>query len=333
MTREPIHQQYKTRRVHPGHPPRYSSRQPLLNIVDLMLGTEFDQIKRQTHDEDRLTAPAVPASQSQFKSPPPADFTSTFLPTFGSRTRVTEPTPLNEVAFPSSPPPVGNVSDGSSSSSAEVISPQSSPVVGNISPPSSSVEVIPPPSSFVEVIPSQSPSVISSSESDSTITDVDVHPIPDPSPSVTPDNTNVMDIDSNSQQEKSKKRAHARSPPSHDINNDKKLCVNVNSSELESICPLVAKHESSIDPQVFVDLLIELKNSKNKLEIIKDRYDMDPHFVTQILGKISNEQSISIKIKNRLKNLRKTLLNLIMSGSQASLSSLTDSESMDSSQN
>ncbi|KAI5693982.1 hypothetical protein M8J75_012615 [Diaphorina citri] len=131
--------------------------------------------------------------------------------------------------------------------------------------------------------------------------------------------------------DKGKKRSLAQSPPPQDC--EKKVCVQAN--DLEPICPLIEKHEPSVDPHVFIDLIHELKGTPNKrkLDIINDNYDMSPQSVVEVLEKIVTEQSMETKIKNRLKNLCKTISNLMKEhNSNTSPPSADPNENMDLSQ-
>ncbi|KAI5729788.1 hypothetical protein M8J76_006638 [Diaphorina citri] len=109
---------------------------------------------------------------------------------------------------------------------------------------------------------------------------------------------------------KSKKRVNSTSPVN--MSNDKKNCIE-SKSELDCLIPIIGKIESSVDPDIIIKLIEDLKKQpiKKKLDIIKSNYDMEPSFVSTLLEKLISVESNSIqpRLKNRLKNLNKTILN------------------------
>ncbi|KAI5740759.1 hypothetical protein M8J76_006856 [Diaphorina citri] len=138
-------------------------------------------------------------------------------------------------------------------------------------------------------------------------------------PSVVPaapsvDIDNELDIDMadkyfNIESTKSKKRVNSTSPVN--VSNDKKICIE-SKSELDCLIPVIKDIEPSVDPDIIIKLIEDLKKQpiKKKLDIIKSNYDMEPLFVTSLLEKLISIESNSIqpRLKNRLKNLNKTIL-------------------------
>ncbi|KAI5724572.1 hypothetical protein M8J77_004388 [Diaphorina citri] len=221
--------------------------------------------------------------------------TCSFLPSFASRTPTTAIPPLMEVVVSSpAPAPVDAFS-------TPTISPESETPVGV------STDVTEPCDVSGASMETEAFIEMSSQEMKKNLND-----------------NNTVETD------KGKKRSLAQSPPPQDC--EKKVCVQAN--DLEPICPLIEKHEPSVDPHVFIDLIHELKGTPNKrkLDIINDNYDMSPQSVVEVLEKIVTEQS-EIKIKNRMKNLCKTISNLMKEhNSNTSPPSADPNENMDLSQ-
>ncbi|KAI5704943.1 hypothetical protein M8J75_010321 [Diaphorina citri] len=226
------------------------------------------------------TQPDGPQASGQRSEDP----TCSFLPAFATRTPTTAVPPLMETAVASPVPPSADLS-------------------------SSDVPILSEDLISENVLSVKKADLLPNEVNDgSQVTKAVIEPLPLGSAPLTESNESInMDMDI--VPEKGKKRALTQSPPPQD--NEKKVCVQMN--ELEPICPLIEKHEPSVDPLVFIDLIQELKGAinKKKLDIIKDNYDMDPQLVTDVLEKVVNEQSMEIRVKNRLKNLRKTILNLM----------------------
>ncbi|KAI5704840.1 hypothetical protein M8J75_009326 [Diaphorina citri] len=213
------------------------------------------------------------------------DPTCSFLPAFATRTPTTAVPPLMETAVASPVPSSADPNSGDAPIlSGDLISTENVTSVNE-----------------ADVLPNKL-------NDGSQVTKAVIEPLPLGSAPPTDSNESI-DMDMDIVPEKGKKRALTQSPPPQD--NEKKVCVQKN--ELEPICPLIEKHEPSVDPLVFIDLIQELKGAinKKKMDIIKDNYDMDPQLVTDVLEKVVNEQSMEIRVKNRLKNLRKTILNLM----------------------
>uniref|UniRef100_A0A8D8M7R1 Uncharacterized protein n=1 Tax=Cacopsylla melanoneura TaxID=428564 RepID=A0A8D8M7R1_9HEMI len=111
------------------------------------------------------------------------------------------------------------------------------------------------------------------------------------------------------------KRPHSESP-SRD--GDKKSCVGTTPT-LECICPIITQFYPDVNmvkPTVFVDLIRDLKNSKRKIQLIQEDFFMQPQFVTEVLAAVISDQSLDKTIKNRLKNLHKSLTRLILQGEE-----------------
>ncbi|KAI5741633.1 hypothetical protein M8J76_015550 [Diaphorina citri] len=221
------------------------------------------------------------------------------MPSFASRTPTTAIPPLMEVVVSSpAPTPIDVIPAPITSSDSDL--PEGTPT---------------------DVAPASQPSDVSDTSMETeaiieTATSQGMNP---------PTDSNTVESD------KGKKRSLAQSPPPQDC--EKKVCVQAN--DLEPICPLIEKHEPSVDPHVFIDLIHELKGTPNKrkLDIINDNYDMSPQSVVEVLEKIVTEQSMETKIKNRLKNLCKTILNLMKEHNSNTPSTTTDPNvSMDLSQ-
>ncbi|KAI5734401.1 hypothetical protein M8J77_006053 [Diaphorina citri] len=133
-------------------------------------------------------------------------------------------------------------------------------------------------------------------------------------PEVTDDISSEIDIDMpvkypyQESGSKSKKRVNSASPVNS--NNDKKLCTEPK-SELQCLIPIIKLVEPSVDPDAFLNLIGDLKKQslKKKLDIIKSNYDMKPSAVSDLLDKLTSDESISCqsKLKNKLKNLAKTI--------------------------
>ncbi|KAI5712605.1 hypothetical protein M8J75_009802 [Diaphorina citri] len=213
---------------------------------------------------------------------PSSSAVSAFVPSFASRTATTAVTPLLESSV-SSPQP---------HSSATLESPDKDKAAVNINV-----------SADIEQVPIDSVNVVS------TPVDAGVPPTVEPT-------MDMEDEDMDTQQDKCKKRAHTELSPPRE--NDKKIRAGDNNDVMSSIQPLVVKHDPSIDPLVFIDLIRDLKASRRKLELISDDYDMNPQSVVDILEKIVAEPSVESKIKNRLKNLHKVLVGIIVTGNDTS---------------
>ncbi|KAI5717316.1 hypothetical protein M8J77_008458 [Diaphorina citri] len=218
-------------------------------------------------------------SANRAAPPPPKndDIINTFLPSFSSKTPTTAVTPLPDVSV-ASPPPVNTVTSSLISPkenqvAAADINSHSQPTLAPLTPVSTEVVIENPGSSK-----------------------------PLNSPLIVPMETN---------QDICKKRSHDQSPPP--TNSDKKPCVSTKRDELQCLAPVIEKYEPSIDASVFINLVRDLKNSKKKLEIIRDDYDMDPNAVISVLSKIVSDDPTSLdpKIMNRVKNLRKALVTLV----------------------
>ncbi|KAI5746871.1 hypothetical protein M8J77_008422 [Diaphorina citri] len=222
-----------------------------------------------------------------YRAPPPRSdtITSTFLPVFASKTATTVVTPIPDASYSSNETQVAELPAASDKIQVQV-----------------QEEVISP-----DLTPPQDPkaTVIAEVVIENKTTTVAKDPVPPP----------AMPMETN--QDICKKRAHDQSPPPT-ANNDKKQCVSTK-SELQCLVPIIEECEPSIDATVFVNLVQDLKNSKKKLEVIKDDYDMEPTVVTSVLLKIITDESSTIepRIKNRLKNLRKALLTLLAPASKS----------------
>ncbi|KAI5714928.1 hypothetical protein M8J77_007681 [Diaphorina citri] len=216
-----------------------------------------------------------------FSAPSPRNDanTSTFLPAFASKTPTTAVTPLPDVAF-----------------SSKVAKDDAPSVLNLASQDQASVSV-----EASDLTPPQGPSTTTT---ESVLENPATQPPHDNEPIIIPDTP----METN--QDMCKKRARPQSPPLS--NGDKKPCVTTK-SELQCLVPVIEKCEPSIDASVFVDLVQDLKNSKKKLEVIKDDYEMDPNMVISVLENIVSDESNSIatKVKNRLKNLRKSLITIV----------------------
>ncbi|KAI5735279.1 hypothetical protein M8J77_016561 [Diaphorina citri] len=223
--------------------------------------------------------------ESKDEEVPSSSAVSAFVPSFASRTATTAVTPLLESSV-SSPQP---------HSSATLESPDKDKAAVNINV-----------AADIEQVPIDNVNVVS------TPVDAGVPPTVEP--------TMVMeDEDMDTQQDKCKKRAHTELSPPRE--NDKKIRAG-DKDVMSSIQPLVVKHDPSIDPLVFIDLIRDLKASRRKLELISDDYDMNPQSVVDILEKIIAEPSVESKIKNRLKNLHKVLVGIIVTGNDTSKAQL-----------
>ncbi|KAI5697391.1 hypothetical protein M8J75_009581 [Diaphorina citri] len=216
-----------------------------------------------------------------YRAPPPRSdtITSTFLPVFASKTAITAVTSIPEASYSSNEAQVAVLPAANDTNQGQV---QEEVISADLTPPQDPMATV-----IAEVV------------IENKTTPVAKDPVPPP----------AMPMETN--QDICKKRAHTQSPPPTS-NNDKKQCVSPK-SELQCLVPIIEECEPSIDATVFVNLVQDLKNSKKKLEVIKDDYDMEPTVVTSVLLKIITDESSTIesRIKNRLKNLRKALLTLL----------------------
>lgn len=103
---------------------------------------------------------------------------------------------------------------------------------------------------------------------------------------------------------KNKKRSSSSSPDISEVDKKPK------NTDLDVLLPIIEGYDSSLDSREFLFLIEDLRNSKKKLEVISD-YSMEPKTVVSVLQKLSLEQYVDKKIKNRLKNLLKTLNTLL----------------------
>ncbi|KAI5732570.1 hypothetical protein M8J76_001839 [Diaphorina citri] len=138
----------------------------------------------------------------------------------------------------------------------------------------------------------------------------------DKDPELVPDTDSVMECDT--PRNAGKKRGNSSSPVNDKI--DKKVCVDPN-LDIKFLAPVLTQIEPSLDPDVFFNLIDDLRSqtTKKKIDIIKSNFNMDPKFFTSLLEKLVLEQILSshTKIKNRFKNLIKVLNSAIQDTSPA----------------
>ncbi|KAI5743362.1 hypothetical protein M8J77_017316 [Diaphorina citri] len=261
--------------------------------------------------QDRLAS--VPASSSQPPPPLVDPVVNNFLPTFANRTAVGASTPLNVE--------VVSLTPESMSTPPPVISfPPPSPPAGISGAAPSDAPVVPDPalSSSVTVVESHVPPA---SAVDDPSPPADDTPVPaevasDKVPELVPDTDSVMECDT--PRNVGKKRGNSSSPVNDKI--DKKVCVDPN-LDIKFLAPVLTQIEPSLDPDVFFNLIDDLRSqtTKKKIDIIKSNFNMDPKFFTSLLEKLVLEQILSphTKIKNRFKNLIKVLNSAIQDTSPA----------------
>lgn len=142
---------------------------------------------------------------------------------------------------------------------------------------------------------------------------------------VSPSDNSVMDVET--RMEKGTKRHHESSPPPAKCI-DKKVCTNISSNlnpdnDLDCIIPVIEETISSVKAEVIINLMNDVRNFQvqKKLEIISDKYNMEPNEFISVLSKIlsgCSGHSVSSKILNRIKNLKKALVGAIMDSKPSS---------------
>lgn len=197
------------------------------------------------------------------------DAIESLLPPFSSRTEVTKIPPDDSVSFPS-------------------LTPASPPSAASQCSDITTVTIEHPPCSTtkeVKVLNKETPIPITEVNVDETIIDESSQ------------SSTVSEI-------KVKKR-QCSSSPSKISGSDKKMVKTSQNTELGCLYPLITGYDSSLNATELVYLIEDLKGSKKKLEVITEKYGMDPSLVVSIIDKLAGELSIDKRVKNRLRNLSK----------------------------
>lgn len=134
-----------------------------------------------------------------------------------------------------------------------------------------------------------------------------------------PEEDTSMDV--GTRPEKGTKRQYEPSPPPAKTT-DKKACPNPTPShnsddELDCLIPVFKADLPSVNAGVILNVIKDVRNFQveKKLEIISDKYEMEPNELVSVLSKILSGckgHTIPNKVMNRIKNLKKTLVNAIM---------------------
>ncbi|KAI5729114.1 hypothetical protein M8J77_025623 [Diaphorina citri] len=225
------------------------------------------------------------------------DLTQLFVPAFASRTRVGTPSPLNENEFvsPSSVPQVSQELPSSVTPPPVVLSVEA--VVHQSSTPS--VADSNPKSSQEVSDKTVTPSVGESSDVDMNASDSEVEVFASP---MIPMSSAVG----------GKKRGSSTSPDNSGT--DKKICV-APPSKLDVLIPLISECEPLINPEVFINLLNDMKNQTGarKVDIIKSNYSLDPQAIASLCEKLvlDNAAVLHKQLKSRLKNLHKSIMSVL----------------------
>lgn len=138
-----------------------------------------------------------------------------------------------------------------------------------------------------------------------------------------------MTVDTDSQTDRCKKRT-LTPPPQED---EKKVRVEKHESDLDSLVPLLKIYTPGVvPPLVYIDLIRDLKsaNKQKKLSLLED-YSVDANDFISLLNKLASEKSLSKTVKNRLKNLRKTLKDILTPNGAGDVvdAEMSDSNSID----
>lgn len=262
-------------------------------------------------------------------------------PSFSSRTQVTSIPPLDNATFPgvsnfpfpppsllSIPPPPPLSSPPPSPASERPTTPSDTTITTT-----AIIEQLPPPTPppLSQVTPPTDTTRTSETETEVTY-----------ETQVTQNSSvnEAMIVDESSQSTKlvtndihTKKRQSSSSPSRETgFDNNKKINRTQN-TDLDCLFPLISGYDTSLDPRELIFLIEDLRFSKNKMEIISEKYSMNPQVVVSVIGKLFGEKNLEKKLKNRLKNLFKTLSGQLFNSeatSQDEVSKLSDTDMSDS---
>lgn len=257
--------------------------------------------------QDRFAQSDTAHSTILNKAPPlnsdRVNTTQMFVPAFASRTSVGAPTPLNEKEVAST----STVTPTTESSPPEVTSVS---VDVHTLPTSKTDDKLDEPSQEVQ-------NVVENSCKPTLTTDVDMN---------TSDSEVELFVSPRLPVGKTVgiKRGSSSSPDKS--SSDKKVCVAVDPHDLKVLIPLITKTEPSLNPETFINLIEDLKNqaADKKVNIIKSNYNMDPLTVAKLFENLvlDNATVLHNKVKLRLRNLHKSITNVLMMKEDESLSPL-----------
>lgn len=260
--------------------------------------------------QERFSKPNEAHTSNNVHSVPPLNniggnnITKLFVPSFASRTTVGAPTPLNdkEVVAPSSVSPLSQDPLVSDSSPPQVIS-TNADVHASSTPSDVADKNHAPCKDTSKGVKYTSKPPINSDIDLTSDSDVELFVAPPPMVSIS-----TVAIGT--------KRGCSSSPEKS--GKDKKVCINPAPApdNLQILVPLLNKSEPSMDPDIFINLIEDLKNQTGvrKVDIIKSQYSLDPLTIASLCEKLVFDHPSALhksKLKTRLRNLHKTLTGVL----------------------